>query len=236
MSSNFDRVLSPIEDVDKYLDLIGKRFNKVTVVELLGRDKRHNVIYKCVCDCGNYLTRARSGLKVTNSCRKCACAKRGFETRKYENLRNWKSAYHSWRGMKSRCLSEKDTHYKYYGALGIGICEEWLDSENGFLNFFNDMGERPKGETLDRIDAHGNYCKENCRWADLTTQAYNTKRDHLNKSGRIGVRIEERVSGVKYIAKISYRNKTYHLGSFDSFEEACKAREEAELKYYGVTK
>lgn len=221
----------------KCSNLTGKVFGDLTVLERLPNNIHGKSRWLFRCSCGFEFEGGTSTVSKSHlTCRKCSAKKAGFDSRKYEKLRNWKSAYHSWRGMKSRCLSEKNTHYKHYGALGIGICEEWLDSENGFLNFFNDMGERPKGKTLDRIDVYGNYCKENCRWADLTTQAYNTKRNHLNKSGRIGVRIEERFCRVKYIANISYRNKTYHLGSFDSFEEACKAREEAELKYYGVTK
>lgn len=228
--------LTAVHTSGKFKDLTGKRFGKFVVKSLLGKDGSGKITYLCVCDCGVEFTRVQQGVKKSKACFQCSSKLRGHSRQKYKHLKNWKPAYESWRGMKSRCLSEKDNHYKYYGALGIKVCEEWLDSENGFMNFYNDLGERPAGKTLDRIDVHGDYCKDNCRWADLTTQAYNTNRGHLNKSGKIGVRLVRRKSGAKYVATISYNNKSYYLGIFDYFEEACKAREEAEIKYYGVTK
>jgi hypothetical protein len=79
--------------------------------------------------------------------------------------------YYSWAGMKSRCLNPKDSRYKDYGGRGIKVCKEWHD----FRNFLKDMGLRPKGHTLDRIDVNGNYEPSNCRWATLEMQAANKR-------------------------------------------------------------
>lgn len=79
--------------------------------------------------------------------------------------------YLSWAAMKDRCLRVKNVNYPNYGAIGITICEEWMY----FSAFLRDMGPRPAGKTLDRIDPNGNYTKENCRWADSKTQGNNKR-------------------------------------------------------------
>lgn len=86
--------------------------------------------------------------------------------------------YNSWARMKSRCLNKNDHNYRRYGARGISVCERWLK----FENFLADMGERPEGTTLDRIDSDGNYEPNNCRWADSHTQ-FST---NLRRKLRIG--------------------------------------------------
>jgi hypothetical protein len=221
----------------KCLDLAGKVFGNLTVVERVDNSSSGKSQWKYVCTCGcEFISGAKSSKNKYLSCKSCASKKQGYESRKYNDLENYKPVYQSWRGMKERCSNPNNSHYKDYGALGIKVCERWSHETEGFINFYNDMGQRPSGKTLDRINVYGGYCAENCRWADLTTQAYNTKRTHLNKSGRIGVRYEKRNGKDKWIAYISYQNKMIYLGIHKSFNEACKVREDAELEYYGVTK
>ena len=81
----------------------------------------------------------------------------------------------TYRNMKSRCYSPKATGYNHYGGRGITMCDSWKES---FWSFYEDMGERIKGLSLDRIDPHGNYCKENCRWVTAKEQG-NNKTKHF---------------------------------------------------------
>lgn len=81
--------------------------------------------------------------------------------------------YNSWRAMKARCYQVNHMKYPTYGGAGVKVSDEWV---NSFVKFLEDMGVRPKGKTLDRINPKGNYCKENCRWASSEMQARNRRK------------------------------------------------------------
>lgn len=89
--------------------------------------------------------------------------------------------YKTWENMKSRCLCKTNPSYPNYGGRGIKICKSWIDA---FVNFLNDMGKRPAGTSIERIDNNGNYCKENCKWATIEEQARNKRNNiMLTRSG-----------------------------------------------------
>lgn len=97
----------------------------------------------------------------------CGCwkIKHGYAVRRTPQTPEYKL----WRGMKRRCDWPEDTHFKYYGGRGIKYCDRW----NDFNNFIADMGKRPEGCSLDRIDVNGNYEPGNCRWATWREQMEN---------------------------------------------------------------
>ena len=160
-------------------NLSGNTYGKLYVNEIIGHDNYNKVIYKCICECGNIVYTPGYLLK-NNQIKSCGCEKNISHLKHGDSKRgNTSHLYMIWSDMKYRCTNPKNHKYHKYGARGIKVCDEWLDKEHGYENFKSwalENGYKDNcGLSIDRIDVDGNYCPENCRWADNKMQQNNKR-------------------------------------------------------------
>lgn len=213
--------------------LIGKRFGKLVVKDMVyvERAKRRYALVKC--DCGNEKTVAPSSLRngKTKSCG-CNWSKSVSEANSTHGLSHTR-LHKIWRGIKLRCLTKTNNRYEYYGGRGITIADEWKDDFMNFYNWAMDNGYQ-EDLTIDRIDNNGDYEPDNCRWVTQKVQVRNTGVRSNNKSGVTGVYYRKDQN--KYRVTIDDNDgKRVNIGQYETLEEAKEERKKAELKYWGFT-
>ena len=150
-------------------DLSGQRFGKLIVLRPVGRDKGGRILWLCRCDCGNE-TVVLGGHLRSGHTRSCGCLPGMLRHGACTN-RHCTPEYQTWSGMRQRCQNPNSSGYQYYGGRGIKVCKRWQK----FENFLIDMGKRPEGMTLDRIDNDSGYYQKNCRWATFHEQRCNSR-------------------------------------------------------------
>lgn len=183
-------------------DLVGKKFNRLTVIEY--SHSNNGAVWLCKCDCGSFITAKGKDLKngKTKSCG-CFhrdCASKLGKSKKTHGQSNTR-LYYIWRAMKERCFNKNSRVYNRYGGRGITVCDEWANSFEAFYKWSINNGYSQK-LTLDRIDNDGIYEPDNCRWTTMKVQNQNKskpapKEFYKNQYGIFRRRESSKVKGVR---------------------------------------
>ena len=157
----------------RFINLTNEVFGKLTVKKLNGKTKRGTLLYEVLCSCGNTTIVAANNLRSGNT-KSCGCNKIKHEI--FVNGRKSTPTYITWHSMLTRCGIHGNDVTSYINRAGrnITVCDRWLI----FSNFLLDMGERPVGTYIDRIDNDGDYTPGNCRWVSGKINSRN-KRNNL---------------------------------------------------------
>jgi hypothetical protein len=129
---------------------------------------------QCVCDCGNEKIVTIDNLRK-GATRSCGCLKNEDKITHGHTRGGHSCTFRAWTHMRDRCLNPSCTDYKHYGGRGLAVCERW----NSFKNFLMDLGERPPGTTLGRIDNGKGYHPGNVRWETPKQQGRNKRNNRI---------------------------------------------------------
>jgi len=194
-------------DMALSINLTGERFGRLLVTGAGERRPSGKITWRCLCDCGANKDITPADLRHGGT-KSCGCFKRDAAVARLKGVQNPNAIkrhplYKRWNSMKQRCTNPKTPFYKNYGGRGVKICASWM---NSFEAFVSDMGLPPSPKhTIDRKNNDGDYCPENCHWADQFQQ-------HRNQRTSINITVRGETNTPKMWARklgINFQRITY---------------------------
>ncbi|MFH1933316.1 MAG: hypothetical protein ABIN18_17205 [Pseudomonadota bacterium] len=182
----------------KLIDLTGKRFGRLLVIERADNNKWGHTQWKCRCDCGEIAVVSMGSLRNGRT-KSCGCLQKE-KVRECVVTHNMARMpiYRIWQDMKNRCMNPNCKGYDYYGGRGIKVCERWMD----FNNFYADLGDRPEGKSIERIKNNLGYFPLNVCWASPEQQNQNQRTTKLTPKKVRQIRFLGKTKTQRAIAKI----------------------------------
>lgn len=185
-------------------NLLNKRFGRWHVVKFgefrPENSGRQRPFWECRCDCGKMRFVSGNSL-MRGVSQSCGCVQQRVRSHGFcqGGHAGTNPTYKIWSGMRARCQCPTNKAYRYYGARGIMVCERWQN----FENFYSDMGERPPGLTIERMDNNKGYFPDNCKWATMDEQYKNKRKPSTVKLTAGQVRCIRMLKGQKTAAAIA---------------------------------
>lgn len=190
----------------KRIDLSGRVFGRWTVLEMssgLDRKPTAQSLWKCRCECGNVKDGILYGCLTGGGSKSCGCLHKELAGNRSRTARYGNHAmYTTWMSIKTRCYNANHPSYKNYGGRGITLDQRW----HKFENFLKDMGDRPKGYTVEREDNNGPYSPSNCVWATKLTQGRNKRNSRFQDWKGEKITLTE-LARMENVAFCSLRNR-----------------------------
>lgn len=171
-------------------NIIGRTFGRLTVSSYLGpaSPTSRNSKWSCACSCGNTFVAYGHHLR-SGATKSCGCLEKELRAQVHiTHGMTYSREYASWCAAKNRCFNPSAEGFKYYGGRGITMAPCWADS---FQQFLKDMGPRPKGTSLNRINNDGNYEPDNAEWSTAIEQARNTRKNATYSNGQETITLSE---------------------------------------------
>lgn len=213
----------------KFKDLTGTTYGRLTVLHFVGINEHKKSRWSCLCSCGTEVV-VSAGDMISGKTKSCGCLRK--ELLIGSGIYKGKSGtpeYAAWWCARDRTTNPDSQYWSDYGGRGIKMCQEWEDS---FDNFIEDMSYSPGSEfSLDRIDVNGNYCKENCRWAEGSTQAHNKRKSSGCSSIYRGVYLHK--ASNMFLANICLNGSREYVGCYSDEYEAALAYDNRSEQLYG---
>lgn len=218
-----------------YIDLIGQKFGRLTVIGREKNNKDGRATWRCNCDCGNETIVLGKSLRNGNT-RSCGCLHiETAATNGKKSLRHGMkgtSFYNVWRNMKKRCFLKTNEGYKDYGGRGITVCDRWLVFDNFkedmYEEYLKHLKEYNKDTSIDRINVNGNYEPSNCRWATMEVQSNNKRNNVILEYN------EEKHTVAQWARILNMSQETLYTRIFTqnmSIEDAFFSKNQKKIKY-----